>query len=157
MIIRPFIYSLAMLMIVFSLTAPACHKDGKVTDQAVSVHELFKSKCTSCHSGDQALKLHGTEESFLEIIKRMNKKGAHVSQTEAMHIAGFLSSPNRSLFELKCTKCHNMDRVLAAHQKGTLTRETVMKMRDKGADISEEEGKGIFDFLMAVQPSQKNK
>ena len=77
----------------------------------------------------------------------MRKKGAELSDVEAMDIAGFLGSPNRSLFDQACSKCHAITTVLDAHSKGTLSKETLNRMKEKGAVISDTEGVEILDFI----------
>ena len=108
-------------------------------------------KCTQCHGTDKPLQLHGTEESILEIIKRMTQKGAKVTNAQAMKIASFLSAPDRFLFEDKCTTCHEMQKVLSAHKKEALNKETLKRMKMKGADISEEDESKILDFLNKIE------
>jgi len=123
-----------------------CKKDTPSAPK-ISAHELFNTKCTQCHGGEQATRLHGTEQSFLDLIKRMNKKGAQVSKVEARYIAGFLSNPNRYVFETSCSGCHELDRVLDAHKAGTLNEETMTRMKEKGAKITNEDVDNIMQFL----------
>ena len=86
-----------------------------------------------------------------DMINKMIKKGANVTNAQAMKIAGFLSSPDRFLFEEKCTSCHEMQKVLSAHKKDALNKETLERMKMKGAEISEEEESKILDFLNRMQ------
>jgi len=122
-------------------------KVNAADEKKVSHQQLFKSKCTKCHYTDRARKMHGTKKNFAEIIKQMIAKGAEVNDDEAKKIAEFLEAPSRFLFEEKCTKCHTIDRVIQAHEKGTLTKETLKKMKKKGADITEEEIETIYDTM----------
>lgn len=140
---------LLSVFLVSSASALFACKGGKAeTGSRVSVQELFASRCTGCHEYEQATRIHGSEESILQLIQRMRKKGARISEAEAMDIAGFLSSPSRHVFEQRCTKCHGMDRVLSAHGKGMLTLETVRKMKEKqGAEITDQEEATIEDHL----------
>ena len=117
----------------------------------MSAFELFNSKCTQCHSTEKPLQLHGTEESILELVSRMTKKGAKITNAQAIKIASFLSSPDRFLFEEKCTTCHSMEKVLSAHKKEPLNKETLKRMKMKGADISEEEEMTIWEYLDKMQ------
>jgi len=144
---RQLYFSMATIMILFlTWNTAGCNKKGAPAEK-ITVQELFNSKCTQCHAGEQATKLHGTEESFLDLIKRMTKKGAELSDKEAMSIVKFLSSPNRYLFQTSCSKCHEMDKVLTAHKSGTMTKETIINMREKGAEIKDEDIEQIMKFL----------
>jgi hypothetical protein len=96
--------------------------------------------------------LHGSEETILQLVKRMTAKGAKVSEAQAMSIAQFLSSPNRALFDERCSTCHDLQVVLDAHRKGDLTEATLKNMQEKGAQISDSEAKGIFDFIKRSYP-----
>ncbi len=138
---------LIVMAVIFIASLFACKKDNKETDAGVSAHDLFASKCTTCHGEDEAYKLHGTEETILKVVQRMTKKGAKLSQVEAMNIAGYLSSPTRSLFETKCSKCHALNDVLKAHKENALTQATLKDMQKKGADISPKEEEKILEFL----------
>ena len=140
------------LILALSVSAACDTKRTSKTEDSVSAHELFQGKCTQCHEGGQAMALHGSEESILQIVKRMTAKGAKVSEVQAMSIAQFLSSPNRALFDQKCSTCHDLQIVLDAHKKGDLTEETLKNMKEKGAQISDSEAKEIFDFIKRSYP-----
>ena len=141
-----------MALILALSVSGACDKRTSKTEESVSAHELFESKCTQCHEGTQAMALHGSEETILQLVKRMIAKGAKVSEAQAMSIAQFLSSPNRALFDERCSTCHDLQIVLDAHKKGDLTKATLKSMREKGAQISDSEAKEIFDFIKRSYP-----
>jgi len=140
------------LILALSVSAACDPKRTSKTEDSVSAHELFESKCTQCHERSQAMGLHGSEESILQMVKRMRAKGANVSEVQAMSIAQFLSSPNRALFDQRCSTCHDLQIVLDAHKKGELTEATLEKMKEKGAQISDPEAKEIFDFIKRSYP-----
>jgi len=102
---------LAIILIIMTAAAVSCKKKVETADKALSVHELFTSKCTQCHSTDKPLQLHGTE----------------------------------------CTTCHEMQKVLSAHKKEALNKESLKRMKMKGAEISEEEESKILDFLNKME------
>jgi cytochrome c5 len=116
-------------------------------EKKLSNQDLFKNKCTQCHEAERAKIMHASKETFLEIIKKMMKKGAKATDDEAKSIAEFLGSPSRFLFEEKCTKCHGLARVIETHKKGNLNKDTIKKMKKKGADISEKDIESIYDYL----------
>jgi len=130
------------------LALPACRDGEKPEAPAVSVETLFENRCTPCHGWEDASDIHGSEETVLQLIRRMRAKGADLTDAEAMSIAGFLGAPSRHLFESRCTKCHPLDTVLSAHGKGRMSVETIRKMkRKKGADISAEDAEAIREYL----------
>jgi cytochrome c5 len=140
------------LILAFSVFVACDDKRTTKTEESVSAHELFESKCTQCHEGSRAMELHGSEETILQLVKRMRAKGAKVSEVQAMSIAKFLSSPNRPLFDARCSSCHDLQIVLDAHKKGDLTEATLKSMQEKGAKISDSEAKEIFDFIKRSYP-----
>jgi len=63
-------------------------------------------------------------------------------------ISEFLATPSRFLLREKCAKCHTLDRIFEAHEKGTLNKDTIKKMQQKkGSGISEKEADSIYDAL----------
>ena len=144
---KPWLLSTLIVMTIALVPLMSGCKKKTPSAEKMSAHELFNTKCTQCHGGEQATKLHGTEQSFLDLIKRMNKKGAQVSSVEARYIAGFLSDPSRYVFETSCSHCHELDRVLDAHKAGTLNEETMSRMKKKGAKITSEDVDNIIKFL----------
>jgi cytochrome c5 len=120
--------------------------------EKISHNDLFQKKCTTCHKADLAKKLHLPKKDFLRIIKKMQKKkNTKIADREAEKIADFLSSPNRTLFEKKCTSCHGIGYIERAHKANRMTRDTIIRMKKKGADISEDEINSIYDFINNYQ------
>jgi phage FluMu protein Com len=116
-------------------------------DTKTAISDLLEKKCSRCHTAERATKMHASKESFVDIIKKMVNKGANVSQKESEDIAGFLGNPSRFLFKEQCTKCHGIDRIIKAHEKGTLTKDTLKKMQEKGAKINEKEVEALWELL----------
>ncbi len=136
------IFITILIVAVFMLVSKVDAAEKKVSHQ-----DLFGTKCSKCHSIDRAKKKHGSEKDFVEIIKRMVGKGAKVNDHEAKKIAKFLGAPSRFLFEEKCAKCHTLDRIVQAHKNGTLTKDTLRRMKKKGADINENEIESMYDAM----------
>ena len=117
-------------------------------EKKIAISKLVEMKCSQCHKADQAKNMHTSRKGFIDTVKRMqNKKGANISDEEAGRIADFLGTPSRFLLEEKCTQCHGLDRIIEAHQKGTLNKQTIEKMRKKGADITDKEAESLWDLL----------
>ena len=76
----------------------------------ITASELFNIKCTTCHGADESFKRHATKEQFLLMIRTM-QFGAKVSDQEMERIAAFLGDPTRILFEQRCTRCHDINRI----------------------------------------------
>ena len=116
-------------------------------DQKIAVSKLLEKKCSQCHEADRANKMHASKDSFLDIVKKMVKKGAKINKQETEDIADFLGTPSRFIFSEQCTKCHGLDRIVDAHKKGTLTKDTLKKMQQKGAKVTEKQMESIWDLL----------
>jgi len=114
----------------------------------LSTADLFKTECTKCHEAKRAEDMHASKENFTAIIKEMIKKGAKINEHQEGEIAEFLATPSRFLLREKCAKCHTLDRIFEAHEKGKLTKDTLKKMQQKeGSNISEEEVDSIYEGL----------
>ena len=116
-------------------------------DTKTAISDLLEKKCSQCHTAERATKMHASKDSFVDIIKKMVNKGANVSQTESEDISRFLGNPSRFLFKEQCTKCHGIDRIINAHEKGTLTKDTLKKMQEKGSNINEKEVEELWELL----------
>ena len=143
MLKKIFLYMIAVMVV-----AGFSNVYAEDLEKKMAVSKLIEMKCSQCHTADQAKNKHASKKGFLDIINRMQKKkGANISKEEAKQIADFLGTPSRFLLEEKCTKCHTIDRIIKAHQKGTLNKQTVEKMRKKGAEITDKEAESIWDVL----------
>ena len=119
-------------------------------NKRLALLEIFSGKCTQCHDAMRAQKLHESGKKPMDVVKAMQKKeGAHISDEEAINIAEFLEAPFwlEPLFKSECTKCHSLDRVAQACQKGSLTKETIKKMQEKGAKITDEQVDSIYESI----------
>ena len=111
---------------------------------------LFESKCTSCHDAKRAEDMHASKDSFKDLIKKMIAKGAKITDKESDEISDFLATPSRFLLKEKCSKCHTLDRIYEAHEKGQLSKDTLKKMQQKkDSGITEEDVDSIYEGLNA--------
>jgi hypothetical protein len=140
--LRQLIFTTITLLMISGATVIADEIDTKT-----AISNLLDKKCSQCHKAERATKMHASKESFVDIIMKMNKKGANVSQKESEDIAGFLGNPSRFLFNEQCTKCHGLDRIVKAHEKGTLTKDTLKRMQEKGAKIKDKEVEALWELL----------
>lgn len=128
---------------------------------------LFENKCSRCHSIDRPLYALEPLEEWPKIIEQMrNKAPEWITDGEAEVITNYLVenikarrielsdkkeiSDEQALFELKCSRCHVLDRPI--HAKDFSSEDwvnTVMRMREKVPDwISMEEAKKIIEYLI---------
>jgi len=138
---------LLICLLGFFRAAPAAAR------RKIPAPELFNSKCTGCHGADVALKRHASQEQFLAIIKTM-QFGANVSDREMERIAAFLGHPDRPLFEVKCTRCHDMNRIRQARLErktdaGLKALGERMRRMDKSW-ISEKDAAAIYQYLISI-------
>ena len=163
--------TLCIILTIFTLSTGACEKKQQEkqeaakqaapkemsTAKASDKHQenlpmavLFKTKCTKCHDAKRAEDMHDSKESFVDIIKEMITKGAEIDDQQGNELAEFLATPSRFLLREKCTKCHTLDRIFEAHEKGTLTKDTLNKMQQKkDSGITEEDVDSIYEGLNA--------
>lgn len=115
--------------------------------------ELFYIKCIKCHGADESLKRHASKEQFLVMIRTM-QFGANVSDQEMERIAAFLGHPDRPLFEVKCTRCHDMNRIRQARlerKKDAGLKALVERMRTMDKSwISEKDAAAIYQYLISI-------
>ena len=159
--------TLCIILTIFALATGACEKKQQEKQEAakqaapkemstakasdkhqenVPMAVLFKTKCTKCHDAKRAEDMHVSKESFVDIIKEMIKKGAEIDDQQEKELAEFLATPSRFLLRENCTKCHTLDRIFEAHEKGTLTKDTLKKMQKKeGSGITEKEVDSIYE------------
>ncbi len=80
--------------------------------------------------------------------------GANVSDREMERIAAFLGHPDRPLFEVKCTRCHDMNRIQQARlerKKDAALKALVERMRTMDKSwISEKDGAAIYQYLISI-------
>ena len=139
--------SMLMLIVIFSFTGvfSSAYADSE-RDQALL--SFVKKKCTKCHDASRIQNIHKLEKSPAEIVKTMQqKKDSGISVEEALNISGVLEKPSWELLVTECTKCHNMDRIIRACDKGPIPLEAIKRMQKKGAKINDEQAKVIYELL----------
>ena len=118
------------------------------TESEKALLSFVKEKCTKCHDVSRVQNIHKLEKSPKEIVKKMQQKeGSDISVTEALNIAGVLETPSWEMLVNECTKCHGLDRILKACDKGPIPMESIKRMQKKGAKINDEQAKVIYELL----------
>ena len=57
--------------------------------------------------------------------------------------------------QTECTKCHNLDRIVSACGDGTLNKDTIKRMQQKGAELNDEQIDILFSALKKKQSYEK--
>jgi hypothetical protein len=119
-----------------------------------SALNLIKQKCTVCHDISRVQDLHKTEKDPKTVVNDMRKKeGADISDGQAADIERFMKAPywQQPLFKGKCTKCHPskfiFDKCAADPFSDGISMEKIMLMQKKGADITDEQVKKLYNTL----------
>jgi cytochrome c2 len=131
---------------------------------------LFEDKCSLCHSIDRPLFALKSLEKWPKIVEQMRNKSLEwITEEEAQTITNYLVenikarksglhvrneiSDEQALFEVKCSRCHVLDRPLKVEDFDTEDwAGTVYRMRSKVPDwISEEEANTIINYLIKIQ------
>ena len=145
-----FVILIAALTLLVSQTYADMEKQIKEARQEKqkTLLELFDGKCTKCHDAPDAKKLHKMYNKPIDAVRTMQKKkGAEISDLESIDIAKFLDGPQLALMQKECTKCHNLDRIVRACSTGTLNKDTIKRMQQKGARTSDEQVDMLFEML----------
>jgi nitrate/TMAO reductase-like tetraheme cytochrome c subunit len=158
---------IAALTLFVSQTYADVEKQTKEARQVKqTLLDLFGNKCTKCHNASRAKKIHETGQKPLDVVIGMKQRDVLYKSTpspkekyygitdqEAQDIAKFLENPywELPLFKDKCTKCHTLDRIIDACNKGptsiNVSKETIKKMQKKGAKITDEQVDMLYEIL----------
>lgn len=145
----------------------------KLPEEISANQALFEDKCSLCHSIDRPLFALKSLEEWPKIVEQMrNKNQEWITEEEAQIITSYLVenikarksgvharneiSDEQALFEVKCSRCHVLDRPLKVDDFDTEDwARTVYRMRSKVPDwISEEEANTIINYLIKIQPGK---
>jgi len=139
--------SILLVLFVFSLTCLFTNVAAD-TEREKSLIKFVEGKCTKCHDASRVQNIHKLEKSPKEIVNRMQKMaGSDILVTEAAQIADFLEKPSWEMLVKECTKCHNLDRVIRACEKGPVPMAAIKRMQEKGAKITDEQAMVIHELL----------
>lgn len=115
---------------------------------------VFEKKCVTCHTLERSLAKKADLAGWQEILKRMVKNGAALTQPEVDQVVGYLGA--KSVFESRCNSCHELQRPLAAIKDPEQWRATVVRMAAmKPGVITDAEAGAISLYLSLVTPAAK--
>lgn len=136
-----------LILLVFSVAFMVANVSADAEREEALI-KFVEEKCTKCHDASRVRGIHKMDKSVKEIVNRMQKKeGSEILVTDATQIANFLEQPSMEMLVTECTKCHNLDRVIRACDKGPIPLATIKNMQEKGAKITDEQAKVIHELL----------
>jgi cytochrome c2 len=81
--------SLSVLAVFFAIASAVLAQD--VQKDQVDAKALFENKCSACHSIDRSKSKKKTASAWADIVKRMRRRGAAVTDQEAKIIVDYLA------------------------------------------------------------------
>jgi mono/diheme cytochrome c family protein len=147
------------------------------------VWDVIRKNCTSCHGIDDYAFYALDQAGWQKLISEKHKGGeANLSDTDSNLLTGWLASKfgpvskpfprtyvppeiktffsdpeaNR-LMNRACTKCHGIDRVQNARKAEDGWRVTLVDMRERGAQLSDEELERLVEWLTRVWGTNQDK
>jgi mono/diheme cytochrome c family protein len=147
------------------------------------VWDIIRKNCTECHGIDDyaffALDKSGWQKLIADKHKDAGVKLSEGDQNQLTdwlvskfgpdskpfprtyvppEITTFFSDPEaQRLMNRACTKCHGMDRVQGARKAEEAWRVTLVDMRERGAQLSDEELERLVEWLTRVWGTNQDK
>jgi hypothetical protein len=145
--------------------------------------EVLRKKCIDCHGIDDYAFYAQDRAAWQKLIASNHKLGeAVLTETEQNilldwlvskfgpdtkpfprtyvppEITTFFSDPEaRRLMNRACTKCHGMDRIETARNAEEGWRVTLVDMRERGAQLSDQELEQLVEWLARVWGTNRDK
>jgi cytochrome c553 len=147
------------------------------------VWDIIRGKCTSCHGIDDYA-FHALDKAGWQKLIADKHKGAEPDLSDAdrnlltdylaakfgpdskpfprtyipPEIKTFFSDPEANrLMDRACTKCHGVDRIQSARKPEEGWRVTLVDMRERGAQLSDEELERLVEWLARVWGTNQDK
>jgi mono/diheme cytochrome c family protein len=147
------------------------------------VWDVIRKNCTSCHGIDDYAFFALDQVGWQKLIAEKHKSGeANLSDSDSNllttwlaskfgpdskpfprmyvppEIKTFFSDPEANrLMNRACTKCHGIDRVQNARKAEDGWRVTLVDMRERGAQLSDEELERLVEWLTRVWGTNQDK
>lgn len=147
------------------------------------VWEVIRKNCTECHGIDDYAFYALDKTGWQKLIASKHKAGdANLSDADRdlltdwlvskfgpdskpfprsyvpPEITSFFSDPEAfRLMNRACTKCHGIDRVQGARKAEESWRVTLVDMRERGAQLSDEELERLVEWLTRVWGTNQDK
>lgn len=148
-----------------------------------AVWEVIRAHCTACHGIDDYAFYAQDRAAWQKLIADKHPAGeANLSDTDRNLLLGWLVSkfgpgtkpfprtyvpPEITTFftdpeafrllNRACTKCHGLERVDAARKAAEAWRVTLVDMRERGAQLSDEELEQLVEWLARVRGTNEDK
>jgi len=133
--------------------------------------ELYRTKCSKCHSLETVLKASKTSEGWIKTVNQMAEKDVpNIRPFDVKHIAFYLIKneedrqiskgqkqmelSGEALVQSKCTRCHKLERVYKKKRDRGTWIKIVGRMIENAEEfgiidfLTEKEKIGIIDFLV---------
>jgi cytochrome c553 len=147
------------------------------------VWEIIRDNCTNCHGIDDYA-FHALDKAGWQKLIADKHKGSEAKLSEAdsglltdwlvskfgpdskpfprtyipPEIKTFFSDPEaQRLMNRACTKCHGVDRVQSARKAEEGWRVTLVDMRERGAQLSDQELEQLVEWLTRVWGTNQDK
>jgi mono/diheme cytochrome c family protein len=148
-----------------------------------AVWQVIRKNCTACHGIDDYAFYAQDRAAWQKLIADKHKSGkAELSDTDRKllldwlaakfgpdakpfprtyippEITTFFSDPEaKRLMDRACTRCHGMDRVQGIRNAEEGWRATLVDMRERGAQLSDEELERLVEWLARVWGTNQGK
>jgi mono/diheme cytochrome c family protein len=148
-----------------------------------AVWQVLRKNCTACHGIDDYAFYAQDRAAWQKLIADKHKPGeADLSETDRKllldwlaakfgpdtkpfprsyippEITTFFSDPEaKRLMDRACTRCHGMDRVQGVRNAEEGWRATLVDMRERGAQLSDEELERLVEWLARVWGTNQGK
>jgi mono/diheme cytochrome c family protein len=147
------------------------------------VWEVIRANCTACHGIDDYAFFALDREGWRKLLEQKHKPGdadLKASDRDLLldwlaakfgpdskpfprnyiphEVTTFFSDPEAfRLMNRACTKCHGMDRVQGARKPAEAWRVTLVDMRERGAQLSDDELEQLVEWLDRVWGTNQDK
>lgn len=178
--------SIFTLVVAALLAAPAAAQRGatrpRVQMPQGPVREIIRKNCTACHGIDDYAFFALDRDGWQKLIETKHKPGdAPISSQDravlldwmvskfgpdtkpfprsyvAPEITTFFSDPEaKRLLDRACTKCHDIDRVNQARRTSEGWRVLSVDMRERGAQLSDQELEQLVEWLGRVKGTNES-
>ncbi len=138
---------------------------GDETGAELDGATLVETRCSTCHTTDRIFAADKDAAGWASTVDRMIDYGAQLTPDERQTVIDYLSGAamegagdsmgaaldGATLVETRCSLCHGTDQIYAADMDEEGWTNTVDRMIDYGAQLTETERQTVIDYLVATQ------
>jgi mono/diheme cytochrome c family protein len=124
---------------------------GTAVEAIAQGQTLLEKVCVVCHDDERIRLKKADRAGWQAVVRLMKANGATIDDQQGELVVAFLAA--RSIFEAKCSACHEFDRPLEKNKTAADWRATVERMGAKRpGHLNEAEIGQIADYLTVVRP-----